>query len=503
MNKEKIIESLSPHERKILPHLDDNIIEICKKSNLDKISVMRSLEYLENKGIIKLGFEKNKMIDLGTNGVLYNKNELPERKLLNSLTEKRILSFEDAPKKSSLDNDEFKAALGVLKSKGAIEFKNKKIMLISSGEIITRKLPEELFLESLPLEYESLSSDQLETLKLLQKRKDMIEIKEVKKVIIEITDFGKEIVKSKINEKNIIEQITPKILKNEKEWKGKKFRRYDVLSPLPGIYGGKRHFVNQASDYARKTWTDLGFKEMSGNLIESSFWVFDALFTPQDHPAREMQDTFFINKKTELPDKKIVKAIKQSHEKGIGGSTGWRYEWSEEEAKKVVLRTHTTCISARTLADLKKEDLPAKFFALGKNFRNETVDWSHGFEFNQSEGIVIDRNANFRHLLGYLKQFFKKMGFEKLRFRPAYFAYTSPSVEIDVYHEGKKEWLELGGAGIFRPEVVIPLLGENIPVLAWGPGFDRILMDYYSINDIRVLYKNDISHLRNVKFWTK
>ena len=95
------------------------------------------------------------------------------------------------------------------------------------------------------------------------------------------------------------------------------------------------------------------------------------------------------------------------------------------------------------------------------------------------------------------------MGFEKLRFRPAYFAYTSPSVEIDVWHPVRKEWLELGGAGIFRPEVVIPLLGENVPVLAWGPGFDRILMDYYSINDIRVLYKNDISHLRKVKFWTK
>jgi len=181
----------------------------------------------------------------------------------------------------------------------------------------------------------------------------------------------------------------------------------------------------------------------------------------------------------------------------------FRYEWDEEEAKKAVLRTHTTCLSARTIANLKKEELPVKFFALGKNFRNETVDWNHGFEFNQTEGIVIDRNVNFRHLLGYLKQFFKKMGFEKLRFRPAYFAYTSPSVEIDVWHPVRKEWLELGGAGIFRPEVVIPLLGENIPVLAWGPGFDRILMDYYKINDIRILYKNDISHLRNVKFWTK
>ncbi|MBS3094081.1 phenylalanine--tRNA ligase subunit alpha, partial [Candidatus Pacearchaeota archaeon] len=196
----------------------------------------------------------------------------------------------------------------------------------------------------------------------------------------------------------------------------------------------KRHFVNQASDYARRVWMDMGFKEMTGDVIQSSFWVFDALFTPQDHPVREMQDTFFINEKAELPDKKIVNAVKKSHESGIDGSTGWGYSWNDEEAKKIVLRTHTTCLSAQTLATLKEKNLPAKFFALGKNFRNETVDWSHGFEFNQTEGIVVDENANFRHLLGYLKQFFQKMGYEKIRFRPAYFAYTEPSVEIDIFH---------------------------------------------------------------------
>ena len=216
-----------------------------------------------------------------------------------------------------------------------------------------------------------------------------------------------------------------------------------------------------------------------------------------------MQDTFFINKKIELPDKKIVKAIKESHEKGVAGSKGWNYSWNEEEAKKVVLRTHTTCLSSQTLSKLKNEDLPAKFFAIGKCFRNETVDWSHGFEFNQTEGIVVDSNANFRHLLGYLKQFFKKMGFEKIRFRPAYFPYTEPSVEIDAFHPEKKVWLELGGAGIFRPEVTIPLLGKHIPVLAWGPGFDRILMDYYKIKDLRELYKNNLTKLRKMKFWIK
>ena len=158
-------------------------------------------------------------------------------------------------------------------------------------------------------------------------------------------------------------------------------------------------------------------------------------------------------------------------------------------------------MSAQTLSKLKSGDLPAKFFAIGKNFRNETVDWSHGFEFHQSEGIVVDENADFRHLLGYLKQFFKKMGFKKIRFRPGFFSYTEPSVEVDVWHPGKKVWLELGGAGMFRPEMTIPLFGKHIPVLAWGMGPDRIITDYYNIKDLRELYENDLTKLRKMKFW--
>jgi phenylalanyl-tRNA synthetase alpha chain len=351
-----------------------------------------------------------------------------------------------------------------------------------------------------------LSDEQMNAFKSLKDRKDIVQITEEKTAVIEPTELGKKLLDEKISPNGMIEQITPDMLGKE-AWKGKKFRRYDVLSPVHAISGGKRHFVNQAADYARKIWTEMGFREMTGDMITSSFWNFDALFTAQDHSVREMQDTFFIDMKAELPDRKLVKAVRESHEEGVrtegGKSRGWRYEWSEEEAKKLVLRTHTTCLSAQTLAKLDKASLPGKFFAIGKNFRNETVDWSHGFEFNQTEGIVVDKNVNFRHLLGYLKQFFEKMGFDKIRIRPSYFPYTEPSVEIEVWHPEKKIWLELGGAGMFRPEVTIPLFGEYIPVLAWGPGFDRTLMDYYGIKDFRELYKNDISQLRKMKFWMK
>ena len=196
--------------------------------------------------------------------------------------------------------------------------------------------------------------------------------------------------------------------------------------------------------------------------------------------------------------------VKRAHEGGIDGSKGWQYKWDEEEAKRVLLRTHTTCLSARKLMEIGKSgEFPAKYFALGKCFRNETVDWSHGFEFNQTEGIVVDENANFRQLLGYLVQFYKKMGYEKIRIRPAYFAYTEPSLEIDVFHPERKEWVELGGAGMFRPEVTIPMFGRHIPVLAWGQGFDRIITEFFGINDLREVYKNDLNKLREMKFWRK
>ncbi|MBI2628978.1 phenylalanine--tRNA ligase subunit alpha [Candidatus Pacearchaeota archaeon] len=505
-NNKEIIESLSPIERKIMPYLkEQNFDLVIKHSGEDRVTALRALEFLNSKGIINLHISKKKIVDLGTNGIFYKKKGLPERQLLH-LIEKKSCSLEEAQKESKLSQNEFRAALGALKKKAMIELKNGKIMLNSPKNEIAKKTLEETFIDELPLDYNQLKPEQLFALNNLRERKEIIEIREEQIIKYEVTELGKQIIKEDLSSaESLIEELTPEMIKIG-SWKGKKFRRYDVISQVPRIYGGKRHFVSQATDYARKVWTEMGFKEMSGELIMSSFWNFDALFTAQDHPVREMQDTFFLNKNINLNkdiDVKVINNVKQAHEKGIVGSKGWQYKWDEKTAEKLVLRTHTTCLSARTLSKADKNKLPQKYFAVGKCFRNETLDWKHGFEFNQTEGIVIDENANFAHLLGYLQEFFKKMGFEKIRFRPSYFPYTEPSVEIDVYHPEKKIWLELGGAGIFRPEVTTPLLGKAIPVLAWGPGFDRMLMDYYEIKDLRDMYKNDIKQLRQMKLWIK
>ncbi|MDO8563691.1 MAG: phenylalanine--tRNA ligase subunit alpha [Nanoarchaeota archaeon] len=500
-NLQDIIEKLSPLEIKIVPFLNHSIEKIREKSELDEVSIQRALKFLEAKGILKLTSLKINLIDLGTNGIYYKKNHLPERSLLLVLETNNHIHLEEAKKLSKLSENEFKVSLGVLKNKAMISLTNGKISLSASKAELTKKFLEEQLIDILPTEKETLPPELLHALENLKKRKEIIEIKEKNIISFELTELGKKIAGKEIKS-DLIEEVTSEVIKN---WsKNKKFRKYDLNAQVPKIYGGKKHFVNYSIEQGKKIWLELGFKEMSGDMITTSFWNFDALFTPQDHPVREMQDTFFIKDvKGQLPEKEIISSIKKAHENGVSGSKGWQYSWNPENAKSVLLRTHTTCLSAKTLVKLRNEKLPAKYFAIGKCFRNETVDWSHGFEFNQSEGIVIDENANFRHLLGYLQEFYKKMGFEKIRFRPSFFPYTEPSVEIDAFHPEKKIWLEIGGAGMFRPEVVYPLLGKNVPVLAWGPGFDRIMMLMNEISDLREVYKNDIKVLRDKKVLVK
>ena len=511
MDLKRIIAKLHPLERAVLPTLktETELKEITKKSKLKEVEVTRALQWLDNKKVLKLNIEKKKVVDLDKNGKTYKKEGLPERKFLEVINEE-FKGINVITKKSKLSREEVNACIGLLKRKVAIDTQKGEYLQVKITEqgkkILEQKTPEENFLaKDFPVDFETIQDLDKFAFDELKKRKGLVKLEEIKTTTIELTEIGKKLSSMDL-EGEVINRLTPGMLKTG-SWKDKQFRAYDVEINVPKKYSGKKHFVGQATEYAKQVWIDMGFKEMTGDMVGTSFWNFDALFTAQDHPVRELQDTFYLGGKVEhgkLPSSKIVKGVRSSHENGgKTGSKGWQYKWNEEDAKRNVLRTHTTILSAKTVAELKEEDLPAKFFALGKCFRNESLDWSHLFEFNQTEGIVIDENANFRNLLGYLKAFFKKMGFPKARFRPAFFPYTEPSVEIDVWHPVHEKWLELGGAGIFRPEVVVPLLGKDIPILAWGPGFDRIILDYYKINDIRELYKNDIKQLRESKAWIR
>jgi phenylalanyl-tRNA synthetase alpha chain len=509
MDVNKLIDKLHPLERKVLPALSECLIfkEIVEKTELKEVEVMRALQWLENKEIVVLNDETREVVDLGSNGKKYVKIGLPERRFLDAIDNEIMLS--DLTNTADVSKEEVNITLGVLRKRAAVlidkQKRDLKITLTDQGKKLKGKesIEEKFLQKEFPIDVCDLKDEDKFAYTELKKRRDILKIEIIKTKTVVVTKIGKELLTKKIDV-DYIEKLTPTILKSGL-WKKRKFRQYDVEINVPKIHGGKRHFVNQSIDYIKKVWMDLGFEEMQGNLVQTSFWDLDALFVPQDHPARDEQDTFYIKdpKSGKLP-KKFADNVKNTHENGwTTGSKGWSYKWSPEIAKENLLRTHTTVLSAQTISKLKPEDLPAKFFSVKRVYRNETLSWKHLFEFVQVEGIVIDPDANFKHLLGYLKNFFKKLGFEKVRIRPGHFPYTEPSAEVDVWHPEKKMWVELGGSGIFRPEVVKPLLGKAVPVLAWGIGLERSIAEYYNITDIRDLYKNDLKQLREMKTWMK
>jgi phenylalanyl-tRNA synthetase alpha chain len=295
-----------------------------------------------------------------------------------------------------------------------------------------------------------------------------------------------------------ITELTPLLLKT-KVWRQVKFKPYNVEVVGKKIYLGKRHPYTQFLLEVRRKLVELGFKQMEGPLIETEFWNFDALFQPQDHPARDWFSTFRLKypKYGRLPKREIVERVKATHENGWKtGSRGWGYKWSHEKASRLMPRAHDTCLSARTLANLPQ--IPGKYFAIARCFRPDVIDANHFIEFNQVEGIVLDESLNFRHLLGILEMFAKEFAkAEKVRFVTGYFPFTEPSVELFAKHP-KLGWVELGGAGIFREELTLPL-GVKVPVMAWGLGIDRFAMFQLGINDIRYLFTRNLEWLRNQK----
>jgi len=494
---------LSKQEKIILGVLNDlngesNPDEISKISKLPEVAVMRTLLYLSSKNLVLVD-EKGV-----SNFILTNEGKTSISKgLIEKIFIKAIL--DNIPLNNiELSEEERNIAIGVARRNGWISIQkidnSLSFSLTDKGiKALNENSPEEIALKD--ISQKKKVNDNL--LNILVKRK-LVEKKldTVRKVYL--TELGKEEVSKGLEITEEISELTPEMIKNQ-NWKNISLKRFDVSSEVKVLYPSRKHFVNQAIEYIRKIWLEMGFKEMSGPMIDTSFWVFDALFQPQDHPARDMQDTFFV----ESPrfgriDSRLSEKICAMHEHGGDiNSKGWGYNWDKKTSEEYVLRTHTTSLSVRTLSTLKSEDLPAKFFSVGKVFRNEKLDWKHLFEFYQTDGIVVDEDANFKHLLGYLKRFLNKMGHSKIRFRPAYFPYTEPSIEVDVYNKNKGEWVELLGAGIFRPEVVVPFLGKDIPVLAWGPGFGRLIMEYYNLTDIRQKYMNDLEMMRKLPIWIK
>ncbi|KAH7697327.1 phenylalanyl (f) trna synthetase protein 1 b, partial [Aphelenchoides avenae] len=281
-------------------------------------------------------------------------------------------------------------------------------------------------------------------------------------------------------------------------WKNKTFKKYNFQALGVPPASGHLHPLLKVRSEFRDIFFQMGFTEMPTNrYVESSFWNFDALFQPQQHPARDAHDTFFLSDpaiSTEFP-KDYLERVKQVHAKGGYGSIGYEYDWKLEEAQKNVLRTHTTAVSARQLYQLAQNGFkPAKMFSIDRVYRNETLDATHLAEFHQVEGVVAERNLSLGHVIGLFTEFFRKCGIENLRFKPTYNPYTEPSMEIFAYHDGLKKWVEIGNSGIFRPEMLLPMgFPEDVNVAGFGLSLERPTMIRYGISNIRELFGHKIN----------
>jgi len=500
MKASEILEGLSALEKRLLLALDQldgsaGVEEIFEAGGFGKmVEVMNAASWLQSKQLVEVHETARKMYSLKGDPL---KDGLVERRVLNRLSEvggrMEMGSLSDV-----LDGKEISIAIGWLRRKGLADIISdggKKFLAITDmGERMASELmDDEKLLESLSLGEMSENEVPGDLMRQLMTRQDLvIERLEIARSL-SLTEPGREVISIGIEFREEVAQLTPELLQSG-GWRDVSFRKYDIRTFAPSIYPGKKHPLSRMSDEVRRIFLQMGFEEIDEDFVQPAFWNMDALFIPQDHPARDLQDTFYLKNPAEidLEDPDIVDIIAKVHEDGWEtGSMGWGYSWDRDMARKALLRTHTTVNTIRYL--WRNPDPPIKVFSLSKVFRNEAIDATHLPEFMQIEGIIVEENASLDMLIGVLKEFYRMMGFENIRVRPGYFPYTEPSLEVDVFYNGL--WMELGGAGIFRPEVARPF-GVKYPVLAWGLGFERLAMMKWKLNDLRDLYVSDLDMLR-------
>jgi phenylalanyl-tRNA synthetase alpha chain len=481
------------------------IAELAHALEVDQSQVMASVSDLVQRGLATLTETSHDELRLGPEGENAATTPLPERTIARVLAEHGgSCRFTDLPSLCGLAQPQVGGALRWLKERGwatktgemlvstaplpeALEPDERLIVALSGGRTAFR---EDLEAEGLPVS---------EALALLVQRKGFLVVKARSVRQVALTVAGSAALAEGVSVRRRVTQLSPELLADG-SWRDVELAPYDVTLSARRLYPGKEHPFQRTLDRVRRVFFEMGFEEVASPWVESSFWDFDALFQPQDHPARDMQDTFYVARpdRSRLPDEALVERIRATHEDGGDtGSTGWQYRWDRELAHRPVLRTHTTAATIRALArhHAERGDAPGKYFVIGPVFRRETADYKHLPVFHQVDGIIIDPHASLATLVGTLSAFYRKMGFPKVRVVPSFFPYTEPSAEVHLFLESRKDWVEMGGSGIFRPEVTRPQ-GITDRVLAWGLGLDRLAMMLYETPSLQDLFYATMPWLR-------
>ncbi len=511
---QKLLESLHPLEQKVLLCFAEGAAlsaqEILGKSGLDESRLDMASGWLQTKSLLDVKEESvTSSVSLTETGKLYAEKGTPEMRIIGALKDGKRFTVKDVIQSWDLDPTEVSSATGELKNNGVIRIVQGGVLELASGaDITTYEFLTTLIHTVAQKDQTVLSSFSQDHQAAIQanfhkrgKSKGIFRITEKKNRSYTLTSDGRELLRLLQERGAVVEEasgLTADMLK-QGAWKNKKFRAYNIALSPPRQGIGRKHPYREFLDFVKYKFIGMGFEEMRGPLVENEFWDMDALFMPQFHPARNIHDVYFVKdpaaaKEIEEPFGKRVAAAHKDG--GKTGSTGWRYAFDLERAKRLILRSQGTAVSARTLASGPK--IPGKYFSIARCFRYDAVDATHAPDFYQVEGIVVGEDINFKTLLGLLKLFGQEIAkAREFQFRPAYFPFTEPSVELHVKHP-ELGWMELGGAGMFRPEVTRPL-GVNVPVIAWGLGLDRMAMVALGIQDIRDLFSRDLDFVRTKK----
>jgi len=466
--KAKALSEIEVKTLKVLAQGNKTISVISEKAGIPLDSVRRALAWLSEKELVAVG-EGEESLVLNEHGLNAQKKGIPARRLALALKEKGGKA-EMKELHGALEKNELSAALGTAKRMNWVMFAQGK------------------------MELTGLEKEELEIEKIL--RKELNELKKEEIVLIEENGFGK------VKKTEMSLNTEAKILEDGRRAlefaEGIEKRSYNISGKVPSLNIGKKQPYVRFLEQIRSKLVNMGFNEMETPLIVQEFYNFDVLFQPQNHPARTWTGTYQLKqpKLGTLPNKKSVKVVKDAHEFGANTqSKGWGYKWNEDIAKKLMPAAHGTAHSARQL--VKGVESPKKYFSIARCYRPDTVDRTHLIEFNQLEGIIVGE-FSFKHLLGMLKEFAEEIAHaKKVKFYPDYYPFTAPSVQLSAKHP-ELGWVEFGGAGMFRPEMLEPL-GIKDQVLAWGLGIDRLAMFKLGIEDIRDLFSQKLDWLRNEK----
>ena len=499
MEAEKIALSLDEVEKKVLVAVSSGSLDssyLLKNLGLDRDSLMNASRRLLGKGLVRILTSINVEFGLTEAGKKYGKEGLPEQVLLSYLKANRKVEYKSLAQSVTLTQEEFSAAVGALRRINAIAIDGSAVKLLDEQ-------PKDLLLkEELMKKAENGAElDESEQVKELLKRKLIEKIERVSETV-EITDLGKEVMKTKNFSVRTVDKLTPEVIYN---WKGVVFKEYNLNMDFPSPLSGRKNITKQFASIIREAMVSMGFQEMKSGYAESSFWNFDVMMFKQDHPDRDIQDTVHMGAGETIPPAGLLKSVKEVYESGFRSgsddvSIGFRRGFDEEKSKALIMRGHTTATTFRYIYNVisKHKDQPAKFFSVDKAFRNETLDFKHLPELYQIEGVVYDDNLSLPDLIGYITEFYSKIGIKQIRLKPTYNPYTEPSLEIQAFSKQLNQWMEVGNSGIFRPETLRPF-GITKNIIAWGFGMERMLMSLLGLTDIRQIYGAfaDLDLLRN------